>query len=238
MKTLRKLNERLYVYDYDTYTDRLNIYYILGDNYSVAVEAGASKRHCDEFYEALNMEGLRLPEYTIISHWHWDHSFGLNAINGKSISTKKTQEYIESVKSWIWTKEEIHRRVEDREDIEFCALHIPREYPVLSDIKVVNTDEGIEEKKVLDLGGVTLELIPAISTHSDDCLYVYSPELRILIVEDADGCDFFNGGIYHQDLLAGMIEFFESLDYDYHYLGHANYQTKEQALNRLKSLLK
>lgn len=53
MKTLRKLNERMYVYDYDTYSDRPNIFYIYGDNYSVAIEAGASKRHCYDFYKAL-----------------------------------------------------------------------------------------------------------------------------------------------------------------------------------------
>lgn len=129
-------------------------------------------------------------------------------------------------------------RVKNNEDIEFSFIHLLKEYPSLNDITVCKTDECIDEMKVLDLGGVTLHLIPEISTHSDDCLYVYSPELRILIVEDADGCDFINGGVYNQNLLDQMIIFFESLDYDYHYRGHANYETKKNALRRLYSLKK
>ena len=50
--------------------------------------------------------------------------------------------------------------------------------------------------------------------------------------------DFYNGAVYDQETLKKMIEFFESLDYKYHYLGHADVETKEFALNRLKAELK
>ncbi|MBR0106201.1 MAG: hypothetical protein IJM13_03155, partial [Lachnospiraceae bacterium] len=47
-----------------------------------------------EFYDLLRKNGLPLPMLTVITHWHWDHSFGMHAVNGLTVSSKRTNEYL------------------------------------------------------------------------------------------------------------------------------------------------
>ena len=74
---LIRMSDRLYVLPYEEKTDGPNLYYVKGDRYSVAVDAGNSKAHVEKFYRALKEPGFPLPDCTFISHWHWDHTFGL-----------------------------------------------------------------------------------------------------------------------------------------------------------------
>ena len=235
---LHKYSDRFYVHPYDKRSDRPNLYYILGDRMAIAVDAGNSWRQVHEFYDALSEEGLPLPSFTVVSHWHWDHTFGLHAIHGTSLSSKKTHDKLLEVAKWRWTIDEMRQREKDGLDIPFCNDNILIEYPDLSEIRVVTTDRIIEEETAIDLGGVELRILPGPSTHTDDALYVYLPAEKALIVEDADCEDFNHGEVYDQETLRQMISFFESIDYDYHYLGHAERESKEFAINRLKGELK
>lgn len=56
--------------------------YIRGERYSLAVDAGNSRRHVEKFYAALDAAELRRPDFTVLTHWHWDHTFGLHAVDG------------------------------------------------------------------------------------------------------------------------------------------------------------
>lgn len=49
--------------------------YIRGERYSLAVDAGNSRRHVEKFYAALDAAELRRPDFTVLTHWHWDHTF-------------------------------------------------------------------------------------------------------------------------------------------------------------------
>ena len=238
LSKLIKLSDRFYVYPYEERTDRPNLYYILGDDYSVAIDAGNSARHVELFYDALKENGFPLPAYTVVSHWHWDHTFGLNQIHGLSFSSKKAHDKLIEVSKWPWTLEAMKQREIEGLDIPFCTEHILIEYPNLNEIKVVTTDRIIEEETTWEVGGIELKIVPGPSTHTDDALYVYLPQEKALIVEDSDCEDFYNGSIYDQETLKEMISFFEAIDYEYHYLGHAERETKAFALQRLKEELK
>lgn len=230
---LIRLGERLYVLPYEEETDRPNLYYIRGDCYCAAVDAGNSMKHVEKFYRVLEDNGLRLPDYTFISHWHWDHTFGLHAIHGLSYSTMLTLNKLKEVMKWEWNEEAMLKREETGEDISFCNEHIRIEYPDLKQIRVSLTDRIVSEPVVFDLGGISVNLIPRDSTHSRDALFVYLPSEKALILQDADCEDFYHGTVYDQERLKDMIAFFESLDYEHHCLGHAMPESKKEALDRL-----
>ncbi len=59
---LNRLTERIWVYPYEEERDRPNLSYIRGDRWSMAVDAGHSAEHTQEFYRALEEAGLPLPE--------------------------------------------------------------------------------------------------------------------------------------------------------------------------------
>ena len=66
--------------------------YIRGERYSLAVDAGNSRRHVEKFYAALDAAELRRPDFTVLTHWHWDHTFGLHAVDGAAIACEATNE--------------------------------------------------------------------------------------------------------------------------------------------------
>ena len=234
---LIKVSDRFYIYPYEELTDRPNLFYIKGDDYSVVVDAGNSAKHVKQFYDCLNDNNLPLPFYTIISHWHWDHTFGLSAINGISLSSEKARDKLIEVSKWKWNIEEMRKREKTGEDIAFCNDCILLEYEDLNDIKVVSSDQIVNDDLHMDLGGIEIDILPRVSTHTDDTLYVYIKDEKALIVEDADNCDFYNHDYYDPIKLEKMIEFFENLDYEYHYLGHASRESKMQAIDRLNKVL-
>ena len=83
---LHKISERIYYSDYDVERDRPILGYIRGDHFSVAVDAGHSDSHLNELYSLLKQHDLPLPDVTVITHWHWDHSFAMHAVNGLTIA--------------------------------------------------------------------------------------------------------------------------------------------------------
>ncbi len=60
----------------------------------MAVDAGYSFCHVKDFYEAIELNKFRTPDFTVITHWHYDHTFGMHAIKGVSIAHDKTNEFL------------------------------------------------------------------------------------------------------------------------------------------------
>ena len=75
---LIKVSDRIWYSMFEEERDRPCLGYIRGDDWSIAVDAGHSDAHVEEFYEALKKEQLPLPALTVITHWHWDHAFGIS----------------------------------------------------------------------------------------------------------------------------------------------------------------
>ena len=98
---LQKTSDRIYYLSAYSETDRPVLGYIRGDRYSLMVDAGNSSNHVDLFNRELTELGLPLPDYVAITHWHWDHTFGMSAVTGKTIANKITNEQLKVVKGWI-----------------------------------------------------------------------------------------------------------------------------------------
>ena len=91
---LNRISEHVWVYPFEERRDRPNLSYIHGDKWNLVVDAGHSDEHVKEFYNALKEEGFALPDITVITHWHWDHTLGMHAVHGLTLSNEKTKEYL------------------------------------------------------------------------------------------------------------------------------------------------
>lgn len=233
---LIRFSDRIWYLPYERETDRPNLFYLKGDVCSAVIDAGNSQAHVEKLYHLLEEKGLPLPEYTIISHWHWDHTFGLPFIHGTSVASAKTNAKLKEVMAWEWNDDAMNEREKTGEDIAFCNACIRVEYADLSEIRVCQADRGIDAPETLDLGGLILHLIPRDSTHSRDALFVYVPQEAALIVGDADCKDYYdNFAKYNKNRLEEMIAFFESLPYEHHLIGHDAPLTKAEALEELRT---
>lgn len=91
---LNRLTDRIYYLEHEPETDRPMLAYIRGDKWSLAIDAGYSSSHVADFYRAIEAEHLKKPDFTVITHWHYDHTFGMHAVSGVSIAHEKTNEFL------------------------------------------------------------------------------------------------------------------------------------------------
>ncbi len=236
---LTKLTDRVYYMPHNSETDRPIIGYIRGDRFSFMVDAGNSPEHVKLFYNELKKLGLREPDYVGITHWHWDHCYGMCAVNAVSIACNKTNEYLKKMSRWEWTDQAMKERIENGEDIEFCDIHIRKEYPDRDKIVVRTADLVFEEKLILDLGGITCKMIRIVGSHSEDSVVMFFPEDKILFVGDGVCGDIHhNGGNYYPDKLQKLIEELKSLDFEVCLMGHDKPWSRQEILEDLELELK
>ena len=147
---LIRLSERIWYSMYEEERDRPCLGYIKGDRWSLAVDAGHSAAHVREFYEALEKEGLPLPALTAITHWHWDHAFGMHSIAGLSAANVRTNQYLMDFADLV--------RTEGVQKFFDLDPSIRKEYASGEPVVIVPADIVFDDRLDLDLGGATAQL--------------------------------------------------------------------------------
>ena len=182
---LKKLSEHIWYMPYESERDRPNLGYVKGKNWSLAIDAGHSAAHTKEFYALLEKENLPLPCLTLLTHWHWDHSFGMHAVNGLTLANEKTNCHLAEWKN----------KIEKNGPAEFFALHesIRKEYSENKEVIVKLADIVYSGQLTFDLGDCTVKVIQSEAPHTDDSTLVYIENDKTLFVGDATGDDFFTG---------------------------------------------
>ena len=185
MKRLQRLTERVWVYPFEEARDRPNLVYIRGGRWSLAADAGHSEDHVRAFYRALEEEGLPLPELTVLTHWHWDHTFGMHAVHGLCLACAGTQAQL------LAFRERLAREGAGF----FLAMHesIRREYEGGRRIVVTGADMVFRGGTELDAGDCPIRVMEADGPHTEDTVLLEVPSEKVLILGDAD-CGPFQGG--------------------------------------------
>ncbi len=194
---LKRLNEHIWYMPSEEERDRPNLCYVKGSRLGLAVDAGHSAAHVREFYALLEKESLPLPDITVLTHWHWDHTFGMHAVHGLTLANERTDRYLAEWKE----------KIEKNGPGEFLAIHesIRREYPAGTEVTVRTADMVFSGEMTLDLGGCTVKVLQAEAPHTDDSTLVYVENDRVLFVGDSTCHDFFTG-IKRADLCAKMAD--------------------------------
>ena len=173
---IKQVTDRIWYSMYEEERDRPCLGYVRGDRWSLAVDAGHSDAHVQEFYAALERERLPLPSLTVITHWHWDHAFGMHAVNGLTIANDRTNRHLIEY-AGIISQEGTQ---------QFLALDpsIQKEYANNRPVIIVPADIVFTEGMSLEPGGVSVRLSTCISPHTDDTTLVFIPDEKILFVGD------------------------------------------------------
>ena len=174
---LERLTERVWVYPYEEERDRPNLSYIKGDRWSLAVDAGHSEDHTRAFYRELEKAGLPLPELTVLTHWHWDHAFGMHAVSGLCLANERTNRHLCDAHDRL-----LRDGVEWFLSMDEC---IRREYADDRPVIVSLADLTFEGEMGLDLGGCQVRVFQADAPHTDDSTLVYVPSEGVLFIGDA-----------------------------------------------------
>ncbi|AYE35231.1 MBL fold metallo-hydrolase [Clostridium septicum] len=191
---LNKVTDRVYYMDYVEQGDRAVIGLVIGDNYSLVIDGGNSKEHAEKFLEYVSKLNIPKIKYLVLTHWHWDHVFGIKTINAINIVQKESNEKIKWLKTLKWTDEAIDERVKNGEEIDFCREHIKIEMPNSNrNIEIPSADIVFNEEIEIDLGGIIVKAIHIPCDHSNDSTIIWIPKEKVTFLGDALYLDMYHG---------------------------------------------
>ncbi len=223
---LKRLTEHIWYMPFETERDRPNLGYVKGSNWCLAIDAGHSAAHIGEFYALLEKENLPLPALTVLTHWHWDHTFGMHAVNGLCLANTKTNSYLAD-----W-KEKIEKNGPDG----LFAIHesIRKEYAGGAEVIVKKADMVFSGEVTLDLGGCVVKVIQTEAPHTDDSTLIYVENDKTLFLGDST-CDDFLTGIKRADLCSKLADTIKELNPEICLEGHWTPTDMQDTLNDLMS---
>lgn len=236
---MQKITDRVYMLPHDDCGDRPALGYIRGDRYALMVDAGNSAEHVRLYKASLAALALPMPDFVALTHWHWDHTFGLHAVGCPAIASVQTNAYIGDMMAWAWTDEAMARRLETGEDNDFCDEMIREVYPDRSRIIIRQADIAFANALTVDLGGVTCELRHFENPHSADGVLLYVPEERVLFLGDANYEGHHHGREpLYREKLAELIVSLETLPFEVCIGGHEEPLSRAALLQALRDELK
>ena len=176
---LERVTERIWYLPFEKERDRPNLSYIRGDRWSLAIDAGHSREHTELFYGALEEAGLPLPALTVLTHWHWDHTFGMHAVHGLCMANEKTNAYLR----------DFRERIEREGTAGFLSMDesIRREYAGGRPVVVTAADLVFRDSVQLDPGGYPVTVFRTEAPHTDDSTLILAGTEKMLFLGDSTG---------------------------------------------------
>lgn len=183
MQTLEKLSDRIFYLPPYQKTDRPILAAIVGDNQTLLIDAGNSSNHAKHFKEQLASYHVT-GDILALTHWHWDHVFGLREMDMPAIANFMTYDKVKELQELSWEDKELDGRVEAGIEIPFCADAIKLELGSMREVIIPNPTIIFEKRLKLNIGGVTCIIEHVGGDHSSDSNLIYIPEEKTLFLGD------------------------------------------------------
>lgn len=229
MQTLEKLTERFWYQTPVSETDRPILGAVVGNELTLMIDSGNSENHAESFLDELRKKCIKGPSLVVITHWHWDHIFGLPALNIPSISSAETKTKMQELLPFSWSDEDLDERVKKGIEIEFCAEAIKKEFPDHRNINIKLPTITFHQKLEIDLGGVTCVLQHVGGDHTTDSIIVYIKEEKVLFLSDCLYANMYAPkNNYTVNRTLNLLNQLESFDADFYIFSHWKAATKEE----------
>lgn len=175
-------------------TDRPILAAITGERRTLLMDAGNSPAHAELFRQELDRRGIRQPDLMVLTHWHWDHTFGMEAWNGiTALAQEETGRTLASLEKYDWSDTCLKELVRQEIISSASEADIRKEYGGNRSIRLVRPDVLFKERIEVDLGGVTCEAVHVGGDHSPDSCYLFVREDKVLFLGDALGPSVYGG---------------------------------------------
>lgn len=190
---INKLMDGIYYSNADETTDRPILMFIQGEEKSLLIDSGNSQKHAEDFVESLREINAFDIDYVAITHWHWDHTFGLKYFEDSTIiANSETKKELDRMKSYKWDDASLDDRVKEGIEIEFCSSMIKEEFKDdREDINIISPNIIFDKYLEVDLGGVTVQLTKTENDHTTDGNIVYIKEKGVLFLGDITAPDLY-----------------------------------------------
>ena len=190
---INKLMDGIYYSNADEKTDRPILMFIQGEEKSLLIDSGNSPKHAEDFVESLRDISAFDIDYVAITHWHWDHTFGLKFFEDSTIiANSETKKELDRMKDYKWDNTSLDERVKEGIEIEFCSAMIKEEFKDnRQDIKIAMPNIVFENYLEVDLGGITVQITKTENDHTKDGNIIYIKEKNVLFLGDITAPDLY-----------------------------------------------
>jgi glyoxylase-like metal-dependent hydrolase (beta-lactamase superfamily II) len=164
--------------------DRPALGAVHGERATLLVDGGASEAHLGAFAAELAARGRPPVSAIALTHWHWDHSFGSAAVPVPVIAHRDTAAALAVQAAYDWSDAALDERVRDGREIAFAAEMIRLELPDRSRLRIVVPTDTYADRRSVDLGGLTADLVHVGGDHAADSCVVHVPGDDVLFLGD------------------------------------------------------
>ncbi|WP_141430426.1 MBL fold metallo-hydrolase [Bacillus sp. 03113] len=222
MQTIKKIGVRFWYQTPVSETDRPILGMVVGNDKTLIIDAGNSEAHAQYFLHELSKRQVSKPNIVVLTHWHWDHIFGLSSLSEAiSISSNQTKHEMEKLIPLSWSDDALNERVKEGTEIEFCASAIKKEFANHRNIQITLPDLTFENRIEIDLGGITCILQQVGGDHAIDSVVVFIKEEKILFLGDCIYPDIFSAKRkYTIEKTLALLDVLETFDADTYVLSH------------------
>ncbi|WP_042348843.1 MBL fold metallo-hydrolase [Bacillus massiliigorillae] len=236
--TLKKLSNHIYYLPPNSDTDRPVLGIISGKQYSLIIDGGNSSNHAQVLLSQIKTKNLPPILAVFLTHWHWDHSFGLHEMNITTICHTQTKTALKKLLPFSWSDEALDDRVTQGIEIAFCADMIKAEYGSNREIHIRIPEITFHNEMEIDLGDIHCIVEHVGGDHSSDSSIVYIPEDKVLFLGDCLYANMYDGPYHYtiQNILA-LLAKIEKYDADTYVLSHQMPQSKHE-FTQFTTLLK
>jgi glyoxylase-like metal-dependent hydrolase (beta-lactamase superfamily II) len=185
---LKRLSDRVHYMNYDDSKARPSLGLVIGDKASLMIDAGNSKDHASEYLKemkSLNVENLK---YLGITHFHWDHVYGIPYLDLISISSEATQTRLNKISESAKSGANVDR-------IEKNTLNAIKKLSEDTDFESI--DIGFDKRLRLDLGGVSCIFEHIGGDHAADSSLIYIEKEKVMFLGDSTYRGFYGDKRYH-----------------------------------------
>lgn len=123
-----KISDKIYYLPHCNETERPTLGYIKGDKYNLMIDAGSSPEQVNLYLSELDKFNLPHPNFVAITHWHFDHTYGLSSLNIPAITCKNTNIKLEKMSHWKWDAVSMDERVKSFEEPKACQEKLKTHY--------------------------------------------------------------------------------------------------------------
>ena len=232
---LHQITPNIYVSDNEESNDRPRLGYVRGTRFAIMIDAGNSPAHAQLFLSELKKLDLNDPDFVILTHWHWDHVYGLCQLDMPSICSAKTQARLITMSNWKWDPISMQTRLIRGEDIQFCDACIKVEYEDPRTIQVKTADIIFDKFLNMDLGDLSCLFLRLDNDHAEDSTIVFIPEEQLIFLGDITSPNYHDGAEHYTlEGITTLMDALNELNFDKAIHGHTDVMSKQEWMDFLQ----
>lgn len=183
MSILTKISENVYWLP-PAEPDRPSLCAVVGARRTLMLDSGASAAHARLFLDGLAELDIPFPQQVVLTHWHWDHVFGADALGVSVIAQEQTATKLVELAQRDWSDEGLAHHVALGEQTAGGADELKKELPAPREVKIAQASITFSERLDVALGDVTCQIHHVGGDHAADSSITYVEPDRVLFLGD------------------------------------------------------